>query len=326
MASDEPEPQSDDARRSEPDNSGARGHSPSQRNKLPAGWKPKHADGERPRAVFVAEPDPRVTPSIFADKRYQTFRKQMVWAVLVGVIFLALLGVFQWLRPLIFPYEVLPEDTPEPVPSLNAEQLRQQELETVREQLRSALANRNWTEIDRISKQILQKEPADGEAWHAQGWIFEKDRLHAEAADAYGKAIKGGFLPSSCLIKRAAMYRRLGKPADAIADLEESIRLDREPIITPNLLMIAQIEAGNADVVRNSVAAFEKAGIVANADRFLLGKAALEIHEGNFAKAANSLVAFQSAVSPPLFAISVQDSFFDPYRTNPDLGPFLMGH
>jgi tetratricopeptide (TPR) repeat protein len=211
-----------------------------------------------------------------------------------------------------------------PVPSLTAEQLRQKESEAVREQLRAALANRNWSEIDLISKQILQKEPADGEAWHAQGWVFEKDRSYAEAADAYGKAIKGGFLPPSCLIKRAAMNRRLGKSADAIADLEESIRLDREPIVTPNLLMVAQIEAGNADAVRNSIAAFEKVGIVANADRFLLGKAALEIHDGNFPKAANSLAALQSVVSRPLFAVLVQDSFFDPYRTNPDLGPYLI--
>lgn len=249
----------------------------------------------------------------------------MVWALGVGVVFSVLLGIFYWLRPVIFPGEIQPLDEREPAASLTAEQLRHQEAEAVRAQLRAALADRNGTEVERISKQILQKEPADGEAWHAQGWIFERDRSYAEAADAYGKAIKGGFLPPNCLIKRAAMYRRLGRPADAIADLEESIRLDGEPVVTPNLLMIAQIEAGNADVVRNSVAAFEKTGIVANADRFLLGKAALEIHDGNLSKAANSLAAFQSLVSRPLFAVSVQDAFFDPYRTNPYLGPFLTG-
>ena len=329
MLPSDPEPPSDDSDRSEPENPEEEADSLPERKKLPAGWKPEHANSKKPVHVFVDEPDPTVTPSLFADKRYEGFRRQMVLAAVVAVLFFIALGVLYWFRPLFFPFEELPvEETPPPpvekVPSFSAEELQQQELEAVRGQLRTALSERNWAEIDRQSKRILQREPADGEAWHAQGWVFEKNKAYAEALDAYSKAINAGFLPSSCLVKRATMYRRLGKFSEAVSDLEESLRLDQEPIVPPNLLMITQVQAGQADAVRKSIDAFEKMGIVANSDRYLLGKAALEIHDGNFPKAANSLAAFQSLVSPALFAVLVQDGFFDPYRSQPDLVPYLV--
>jgi hypothetical protein len=325
---DAPEPPSDDSDRSDPETSGEEIDSHPGRKKLPAGWKPEHANRKKPVPVFVEEPDPSVTPSLFADKRYEGFRRQMVLAAVFAVLFFIALGVLYWFRPIFFPDEELQVEAPpapvEKVPSLSAEELQQEESESVRGKLRVALAERNWAEIDRQSRRILQREPADGEAWHAQGWVFEKNRAYAEALDAYSKAISAGFLPSSCLVKRATMNRRLGKFPEAVADLEASINQDREPIVPPNLLMIAQIQAGQAEEVRKSIDSFEKMGIVANSDRYLLGKAALEIHDGNFPKAANSLAAFQTLVSPALFAVLAQDAFFDPYRTQPDLVPYLV--
>lgn len=115
MLPDEPGPQSDKTHGSEPEISGDQADLPSERKRLPAGWRPEHASRKGPLHVFVDEPDPNVTPSLFADKRYGTFRKQMTLAVGVAVFFIALFAILYWLRPLFFPSETRPSlDAAEP--------------------------------------------------------------------------------------------------------------------------------------------------------------------------------------------------------------------
>jgi tetratricopeptide (TPR) repeat protein len=292
--------------------------------KLPAGWQPGRAGAKAPQPVFVDEPDPNQSPSPFADKRYGPFRKQM--ALMAGVALAAggLFLILFWFRPP--PQQAAMSEKPAAPapPSLSPEELRQLELARLRSGLQDALAKRDWPAIETRARAILRSEPADGEAWHALGWFFEKHSAYEEAAQAYGKAVEADFLRPQALLKRAAMLRVQKRYAEALPDLEESARLDPDSVVTPNLLMICKIQAGKTEEVRTEVTGFDRVGIVANADRYLLGKAALALHDGDFSAAAQALAEFRSRVAPPLFAVLIQDPYFEPFRGQPAVQRFLL--
>lgn len=279
-------------------------------------------------ASFREEEDIPAPPSAFEDKRFGAFRKQMAWAVAGLGLVVVLVGVVIWLDltdspdseevAISAPAEPLPPRPPSP------EEIRAARLADLRGRLQRALQGREWAQIDLLAGEILAIDPLDGEAWHARGWVQERNADIDGAIDSYGKAIDAGFLPPHPLLKRAAMYRLKGKYPEAIQDLEQAIRLDSASAVAPNLLLITQIQSGQAESVRHTVQTFEKAGVVANADRYLLGKAALALQDGNINAAAESLAAFRSIVPQPLFSVLMQDRFFDPYRSNPALQPFLF--
>jgi tetratricopeptide (TPR) repeat protein len=281
-----------------------------------------------PKLVFRDELEDAVPPTLFEDKRYGSFRKQMAFAV-GGLAFCVLVvGVLFWPakretreEAVVPPVQAA---TPTPPPVLTPEQIRLAQLEELRGQLRQAGEARDWEAIENAARQILVVEPKDGEAWHSVGWALERKEDAAGAAEAYGQAFDAGFLPAHTLLKRAAMNRLLKKYPEAISDLETSIRLDPESTISPSLLMITQIQAGRGDEVKSVVANYEKVGLSATADRYLLGKAALAMQEGDMPGAALALADFRGRVSPALFSILVQDRFFDPYRSEPALQPFLL--
>jgi len=296
--------------------------------KLPPDRQPWNTAAKPAAPVFIEEPDPNFAPSLFADKRYGAYRKQMVLAVVFIVLAAATLSILFWFFPLWEPEEQAAV-APAPPSSqaalgLNPEQARQLQLDTLREQLRAALSNRNWTAIDQLAHAILQKEPADGEAWHALGWVLEKNGDSAEAGEAYAKAASANYLRPQALLKQASMLRLQNKFPEAIKQMEESVRLDPDSVVAPNLLMVCKIQAGQAEAVRAEIKNFEKTGIVANADRYLLGKAALELHDGNFKAAADTLGEFRGQISPPLYAVLAQDRFFDAYRSAPEVQFFLV--
>ena len=298
--------------------------SPSAPRKLPAGWQPGRSGAKAHQPVFVEEPDPHLNSSPFADKRYGPFRKQMVFMAIVAIAFAGiLLGLFLF-RPLPGPPSTFVASPPPSAPRLSAEDLRQQELDQLRSQLQAALAKRDWPTIETVAREILEREPDDGEAWHALGWFFEKHSAYEEAAQAYGKAVEADFLRPQALLKRAAMRRLQKRPADALSDLEDSARLDPDSVVTPNLLMICKIEAGRVEEVRAEVRGFERVGLVANADRYLLGKAALQLHDGDFSAASRTLEEFRARVGLPLFAVLLQDPFFEPFRGQSVVQRFLL--
>jgi tetratricopeptide (TPR) repeat protein len=315
---DEPEMPSPDSAEPAEENGSAPGP-----RKLPAGWQPERAGAKAHQPVFVEEPDPTRNPSPFDDIRYGTFRKQVAFMASVAILAASLLLALYLFFP---PPEQLPEEAPRPqsTPSLSAAELRQLEIDRLRGQLQVALANRDWPEIERRAHELLQTQPGDGEAWHALGWIFEKNRAYEEAAQAYGKAADGDFLRPQTLLKRASMRRLQSRYAEALPDLEESARLDPDSVVTPNLLMICKIQAGKSAEVRAEVQNFERVGIVANSDRYLLGKAALELEDGNTKAAAQTLAEFRDQIAGPLYAVLTQDAFFNPYRSDPTLQSFLV--
>jgi len=302
------------------------------RKKHPAGWLPERAGRKEPVHFFVEEPNPNAAVSPFEDKRYGAFRKQMAWALGVGVVGTMLISILFWFRPTTLFFEEpleaaageAPDPTPGPSPGLSPVQARQLQLDTLREQLRESQINRSWPTIDQLARAVLKMEPDDGEAWHALGWVLEKNGSHDEAAEAYGKAAKANFLRPQALLKRATMLRAQNKFPEAIKDMEESVRLDPDGVVAPNLLLVCKIQAGRAEEVRSEIKNFEMAGVIANADRYLLGKAALELHDGNFKAAAITLGEFRQQVSPALYAALVQDRFFDPFRSSPDVQFFLI--
>ena len=103
----------------------------------------------------------------------------------------------------------------------------------------------------------VRDNPNDGEAWHALGWIFEKNGAYEDASQAYGKAIADDFLRPQALLKRATMLRLQKRYAEALPDMEESIRLDPDSVVAPNLLMIGKIQAGKTEEVRSEVLNFD---------------------------------------------------------------------
>lgn len=300
------------------------------RKKLPAGWAPARGDRKKPVPVFVDEPDPSVTPSLFADKRYELFRKQMVWAAIVIVAFAGALSILFLFFPHPFAEEQEtisslpspPPDAPESPPT--PEQQREREREATRARLQSALAARAWMQIDAEARAVLAFAPDDGEAWHALGWVQERNGDLDGALAAYGKAIDAQFLPSHTHLKRASIHRAKGHFAEAIRDLEASIRLDPSGTVAPNLLLITRLQNGDTPAVRRTIGTFESSGVVANADQFLLAKAALALQDGDPAAAARALTALRASIPPALFATLMQDRFFDPYRTEPELQAFLI--
>ncbi len=321
MSDSVPDPNGDSPDEGEPDASSSRRPA-----KLPT-ERTHGMFGKPPQPEFIDELGGDVAGPLFGDKRYEGFRKQMAFAGAAFLILAVGLTLLFWPREVPVMAELPPPaplPTPTPPPPLTAERIRQAQLEERRWQLQRAVGERNWPEIEPRAQQVLEMEPGDGEAWHAIGWVQEKNGDAVAAAESYGKAITAGFLPAHSHLKRAAMYRRLGKYAEAIRDLEESARLDPESTISPNLLLICQIQAGQPDSARSAVAGFEQAGLVANADRYLLGKAAVLLHQGDFPKAAQALADFQSRVPAPLFAVLAQDRFFDPYRSNPTVQQFLV--
>lgn len=322
MSDSVPDPNGDPAedRDTDPD-------SPTRPLKLPT-TRTQGMFGKPPEPEFIDELEEDLQPGFFSDKRYEAARKQLVLGVSGLVAAIALLVVLFWPRESLEETETpLPPAlaaTPAPPPVLTPEQIREIQLADRRGQLQRAVGARSWPEIEPLARQVLEMEPEDGEAWHAIGWVQERNEDAVLAADSYGKAIAGNFLPAHTHLKRAAMYRLQGKYSEAIRDLEEAARLDPESTITANLLLICQIQAGQADAVRSTVDGFEKAGIVANSDRYLLGKAALLMHDGDFPGAAKALADFQSRVPAALFAVLAQDRYFAPHRSNPAIQRFLV--
>lgn len=253
----------------------------------------------------------------------------MAWAAVgLGLAFI-LVGLLFWFEQTGPPGPEAGEAVtaaPSPVfpPPPSPEEIQAAQLAKPRHALQQALQGRDWEQIDVQAGQILAVDPLDGEAWHARGWVQERNSDIDGAIDSYGKALDAQFLPSHTLLKRAAMYRLKGEYPEAIQDLERSIQRDSASAVAPNLLLITQIQNGQVETVRRTVKTFEQAGVVANADRYLLGKAALALQDGDFKAAVESLTAFQLTVPQPLFSVLMQDRFFDPYRSNPALQSFLL--
>lgn len=281
-----------------------------------------------PKLVFRDELEEPAPPSLFEDKRYGSFRRQMAFAAAGLALCLLVVGVLLWPAKPQAREETgavaSPSALPTPPPTLTPEQIRLARLEELRGVLRAAGDARDWAAIEDAARQIVVVEPEDGEAWHSIGWTLERKNDPAGAAEAYGKASEAGFLPAHTLLKRAAMYRLLKKYPEAIADLEQSIRLDPESTVSPSLLMITQIQAGREDEVRRAVAGYERIGLSTTADQYLLGKAALAMQAGDMPGAAQALEDFRGRLSPELFSVLVQDRFFDPYRSEPALQRFLL--
>jgi|GEM_PF-1136150 Flp pilus assembly protein TadD, contains TPR repeats len=312
--SDESENPSHEAEAGPPPADGESTPAESGRRKLPAGWLPKHGNPKAQAPVFVEEPPP--PPA--GNKRAWLLGLALVLVILAGASWVL------FFRPASQPLPESPGSSAASPAPPSAEELRRLELHNLRSQLRSALNRREWEEIESHARRILEREPADGEAWHAMGWVFEKNRAWDEAAQAYGRAAEAGFLRPQVLLKRATMLRHLNRHKEALADLEESARLDPDTVVTSNLILICRIQAGHPEEVRTEVRNLEKIGLVGYSDRYLLGKAALELRDGDFSAAARSLSDFRARVPLPLFAALIQDSYFDPFRAEPALRPFLL--
>jgi len=330
VSTDEPNQQ-----REEPEYGSEEGHADESveptvaRKKLPAGWRPEHAGGKGPVHIFVEEPDPNAATSPFGDKRYETFRKQMAAAAVVIVLGAVTFSILFTFFPLFEDPEkkgAADASSSASATGLSAEQVREIQLNTLREQLQESVADRNWSAIEQLAGAVLKMEPADGEAWNYIALVNEKAGKPQEALDAYSKAIDAQFLPSFTLLRRAAIYRQLGNYQAAIADLQESARLDPQSIAVPNLILVYQIQAGDAERVRKAVEGFEAAGLESAGQQYLLGKAALALHDGDPAKAAAILSQYQALVPPQVLAELLQDPFFAPYRNEVALLPFYLNN
>lgn len=329
MLPDEPEPQPNDSDRSDAENSEEQADTPPERKKLPAGWRPEHANRKDPVHIFVEEPDPNAATSPFGDKRYGTFRIQMTVAAVVIVLAVVIFPILFTFFPLFDEPEdagVAEASIPASATGLSPEQARKIQLDTLRGQLQESVGTGNWPAIEQLAGAVLKMEPADGEAWNYIALMDEKGGKLQEALEAHTKAIDAQFVPSFSLLRRAAIYRQLGNYPAAIADLQESARLDPQSIAVPNLLLICQIQAGQVDTARKAVEGFEAAGLESTAQQYLLGKAALALHDGDPLKAAAIFNQFHGLVPPEVFAELLQDPFFVPYRNEVALLPFYINN
>lgn len=298
--------------------------------KQPAGWLPERPNRKKPVPFFVEEPDREAATSPFLDKRYETYRKQMAVGLGVAVLCVVLFSVLFWFRSetLFFesPVEPVVDSSAVAAAGLTAEQSRQLRLDTLREQLQESAAARNWSAVDQLANAVLKMEPADGEAWNFIALMNEKNSKTQEALEAYTKVIDAKFVPSFALMRRAAMHRLLGNYPAAIADLQEAARQDPQSIAVPNLILIYQIQAGEAKEARKVVDRFDVAGLESMASQYLLGKAALALHDGDTAKAAALFTQFQAMVPPEIFSELIEDPFFTPYRNEVALLPFYLSN
>lgn len=283
--------------------------------------------GKPHRAEFLDDLEENFQVTLFGDKRYGTFRKQMVFAGGGFLLLVIVLTVLFWPRapqPIVeTPFPPHPP-VPTPAPSLDPEQTRLVEIEKRHASLRQAGQDRNWPKIEEIARQVLQIAPTDGEAWNYLGWVLEKNGDVPRAIDAYGKAIEGGFIPSLLHLKRANMYRLAGRREDAVRDVDEAVRLDPDSIVAVNLQIIVLIEAGRADEARGKQKTFELVNGARDPGKYLLGAAALALHEGDVPKAANIFAQLRPLIVPQVFAQLLEDPYFAPYRNEPALLPFFL--
>jgi tetratricopeptide (TPR) repeat protein len=268
-----------------------------------------------------------------ADNRYKQFRIQMAWG-LIGLIAAAIgYGFLIWrseqqkkqeiAEAALHPYSA-PSVEKEKQVIRSAKEVKSLQFEQLHEQLRLEGQNRDWVKMDELARKILAIDPKDGEAWSYLGLMNEKGGDYQKAADAYGNALDAGFVPSFTLLKRGNMNRLLGEYSKAIADLQEAARLDPGSTSVPNLILIVQIQSGEAEKVRKTVANFEEIGLETTANQYLLGKAALALHDGNPGKAAEALAQYRELVPAAVFAELLQDPFFAPYRNEVALLPFYL--
>ncbi len=254
----------------------------------------------------------------FDDSRYKGARSLAI-ASMVGVAVTALgLTLLFWNYDEKSVEATVATPTPEPTPTQppSPAQIRQTKIDELRGELKNPIAKKDWDQIEVISKEILELDPEDIEGWRHLGWSQEQREDLDGALSSYTQAIA---LPASNPYNqflRARVLRKKGDMASAIRDLEEALKGDPGSVGMSNLLMIFKIQAGREDEVRSMVVNYATVGIKNQADLWLLGAAALALHEGNIPKADASLGGFQALVDPQLFSELLGDPFFDPYRNN----------
>jgi tetratricopeptide (TPR) repeat protein len=261
----------------------------------------------------------------FEDNRYKGARALLIASIL-GVLVTAF-----GLTLLFWSYDESPSDplavapTPEPTPTPppSPEEIRLAELKELRIELGSAVNVRDGAKMESLALAILEIEPGDSGAWSHVGYAEENREEFTEALESYGKAI--AFNPNEPYYRylRARLHRKLGDFPAAIRDLEEASRTDPASVGMANLLLIYKIQAGEVEQVRRIVDTYEQAQIHEQAGLWLLGAAALSLQDGNLKRAAHYIQAFHHIAGSPILAELLSDSFFDPYRDEVALHPYL---
>ena len=69
---------------------------------------------------------------------------------------------------------------------------------------------KNWAELELVTKEWVEHEPNNTEAWYELGYAYEKLNKVADAIVAYDKALEIDQNNSDALLREAVIYKKKG--------------------------------------------------------------------------------------------------------------------
>lgn len=198
-------------------------------------------------------------------------------------------------------------------------------LDALQRDFDAAIEMRDFAAAEEVGLRILEIKP-DSENVVVQLGRMARDRGNFdEAMGIYDRAIavKSTLLPYY-IYQKALVLRKMGRSAEAVAEMQRGIAIDPGNVGLNNCLMITQIEAGNIQTVRDELKSYAMLNSDAQKSLWLLGQAALALHDGDFSQARTFISEFQRHVPPAVCDTLLNDPYFDQYRSNPATISYLL--
>lgn len=200
--------------------------------------------------------------------------------------------------------------------------------EQIRELYRQLDAAGDAGDVDstaRLAHGILALKPDDPDAWIWLGWVHSQRGETRSSIEAYDRAAaRASDRRAFAMYQKACVLRSLGDVTGALEVMKESVRLHPESIEVGNLLMIFQIQAGEEEAVRTMLKGYAAIDLDSQKSAWLLGAAALAMHDGDKARACALLDDFEGRVSSAGFRQMLRDAFFEPFRSRPEYLSYFL--
>ncbi len=254
------------------------------------------------------------------DKRYTQARSALIFSVVaVGVSAVLVAAIVMMTarkqsQPRKNTIEMSAEAVEVPMPTPRPADLKQARISAWQEQLLTSVQENHWPEAEVLARQILNEDPENGTAWVALAQAQSQTGREQEAMDSLSRALSDQESAPYALYLRSTLLRKNGDLQSAIVDLERASELDPGSIAIWNILLLAKIEAGRDQEVRNIILGYVKAGIPSQESRWLLPAAAMALKDEKPGLAARFFEAFEQISSASLSAELLADPIFDPYR------------
>lgn len=198
-------------------------------------------------------------------------------------------------------------------------------LDAMQRDFDAAIEMRDFATAEQVGLRILEARP-DSEKVVVQLGRMARDRgKFDEAIGIYDRAIavQSPLLPYY-IYQKTLVLRKMGRFAEAVAEIQRGIKIDPGNVGLNNCLMLAQLEAGNIQGVRDELKSYAMLESDGQKSLWLLGQAALALRDGDFEQARALIAEFQNHVPPSVCDTLLNDPFFDQYRSNPATISYLL--